>query len=386
MRRLVEDEVRSARAREREAPPADFDERAPVARRAARSSEPVELTCRETHGAGSRTPRTASARPYSRRSERVDVAARLEHDLGRRRHRPARPDGRRRPAEDDERVHPGLEPRRARTHGRGSSSPASTSRRPRDRSHYERFARLPRELLPLGRGDERDAVLAARARPRARGRAGGDGAPRRPRDGAAARRDADRRPPRASSSGRSRRWPGARRAAGRRGRGARERRRGRARRARRRLGQQGRRRPREAAASSAATRRSTATRRGSPRHAARRRGAAASTSPTPKFAAPTSMRDVEPSVHLWLRSRSGGRRYEATPLAQVQGGSRRTARRAEPAGHDLRRRRDDRPGRPRGRSSVGSTSGATPGRAAADPRAAAGGDASSAVPRSSARR
>ena len=39
--------------------------------------------------------------------------------------------------------------------------------KPRDRSHYEQFGAF-HELLPRGRGDQRHAVRAARARPRAR--------------------------------------------------------------------------------------------------------------------------------------------------------------------------------------------------------------------------
>ena len=42
--------------------------------------------------------------------------------------------------------------------------------RPRDRSHYERFEAYHETVLPRGRGDERDAVLGAGARPGGRGR------------------------------------------------------------------------------------------------------------------------------------------------------------------------------------------------------------------------
>ena len=44
--------------------------------------------------------------------------------------------------------------------------------RPRDRSHYERFAVLPRVVLPQRRGDQRDAVLTAGAGSRAGRHAG----------------------------------------------------------------------------------------------------------------------------------------------------------------------------------------------------------------------
>ena len=52
---------------------------------------------------------------------------------------------------------------------------------------------LPRDLLPLGRGGERHAVLGARARPRLRRGAGGARAPRASRADSAAGRGADRR-------------------------------------------------------------------------------------------------------------------------------------------------------------------------------------------------
>ena len=66
--------------------------------------------------------------------------------------------------------------------------------RPRDRSHYERFAVYPRVVLPQRRGDERDAVLAAGARPRP-GRHAGRPGPAGPRaDDAAQGGDGD--PPR----------------------------------------------------------------------------------------------------------------------------------------------------------------------------------------------
>ncbi len=61
--------------------------------------------------------------------------------------------------------------------------------KPRDRSHYERFARLPRELLPLRRGDERDSFLRTGARSRARRDAGRDDETRRPRARTAFGRD-----------------------------------------------------------------------------------------------------------------------------------------------------------------------------------------------------
>jgi hypothetical protein len=66
---------------------------------------------------------------------------RHQHDLRRPRHHPPRPHGRARPAQDRRRVHPGDQPRRPRPRPRpGLVVTLLNVHRPRDRSHYERFA------------------------------------------------------------------------------------------------------------------------------------------------------------------------------------------------------------------------------------------------------
>ncbi len=91
-----------------------------------------------------------------------------EHDLGRSRRLAARPDGRRRPAQDDERVHPGDEPRRPlgrcpgnRLHG----LQLGPSARP---LALRAVRALPRDVLPARRAAQRDAVRATCDRPRHR--------------------------------------------------------------------------------------------------------------------------------------------------------------------------------------------------------------------------
>ena len=92
-------------------------------------------------------------------------AAGDEHDLGRRRRAAARADGRRRPAQEHRRVHPGDQPRRPAS-SRAWSARSSTGRGPRDLSHYETFEHYHAHLLPARRGAVGHAVRAARARPR----------------------------------------------------------------------------------------------------------------------------------------------------------------------------------------------------------------------------
>ena len=102
-----------------------------------RTSSPVAVSASDIP----RDARPASARTFAgaksgRARTRVDVRPRDEHDLGRRRHRPARPDGGARPAEDHRRVHPGHQPRRPGPPGPGGRGlQLVTAARP---SHYER--------------------------------------------------------------------------------------------------------------------------------------------------------------------------------------------------------------------------------------------------------
>ena len=107
-------------------------------------------------------PARKPGEPYDAAADRR--AAGDEHDLGRGRRAAPRRDGRRRPAQEHERVHPGHQPCRprapgARAHGLQLGAPA----RPlalRD------VLPLPPHPLPAGRGAVGDAVRGARARPR----------------------------------------------------------------------------------------------------------------------------------------------------------------------------------------------------------------------------
>ena len=134
--------------------------------RRARRSSPTRASSSPAASRRRRSPRHLKRMddrvPRRRRARRHP---RDEHDLGRRRHRPARPDGRDGPAAVDVRVHPGDEPRRPAATP-GWSSRCST-RRARATARTTRRSRATTRALPPGRVDERHAVLAARARPRA---------------------------------------------------------------------------------------------------------------------------------------------------------------------------------------------------------------------------
>ncbi len=159
---------------------------------------------------GGRLPRHQAARRLRHRDQ---------HDLGGPRHPAARADGRARPAQDARRVHPGHEPRRPRrraARARGDAPQHPQAARP---LALRALPALPRDLLPLGRGGERHALLGARARPRLRRGAGGPGAARRARADAAAGRRADRGRPGGARAPAPRRLPRARPPAAVRGRG-----------------------------------------------------------------------------------------------------------------------------------------------------------------------
>ena len=122
----------------------------------------IELTSREP---SAEIPGTSNAWRSAPRRRGARRHPRHEHDLGRRRHRPARADGRHGTAAVDVRVHPGDQPRRAPL--------PRARRRALQRGAVARplalrvVQGLPLGALPAGRVDERHAVLAARARPRA---------------------------------------------------------------------------------------------------------------------------------------------------------------------------------------------------------------------------
>ena len=130
-----------------------------------------------------RTDKVAEARAAARARRSTRRRARRlrdrdQHDLGRPRHPAARADGRARPAEDARRVHPGDEPRRPRRRAARARRHAAQHPQAARPLALRALPPLPRDLLPLGRGRQRHAVLGARARPRLRRRARGAGAPR----------------------------------------------------------------------------------------------------------------------------------------------------------------------------------------------------------------
>ena len=160
--------------------------------------------------------------PLQRPAQPRRLRAGDEHDLGRPRHPAPRAHAGAGAAEGARRVHSGDEPRGAFRRGPGAGGDAAQRAQAARPFALRAVPPLSRDLLPLGPGGQRHAVLAPRARPRLRGRAGGPGAPPRSGADAAARGRAHRRRarrPRAAAPG-SVRSPG--RAAGvRRGRRAR---------------------------------------------------------------------------------------------------------------------------------------------------------------------
>ncbi len=302
MRRVVEDEVPQRTASSTSAPAARQGRARTRCWRRACSSQVVELTSRESTAKIKDRPSTGSPSSSSRRSPTSPRrrGAGVEHDLGRRRHQAARAHGGGRAADDRRRVHPVDQPRRAR------SPPARPGghllqRAARARPLVLRAVRsVPPELLRLGRGHQRHAILEAGARSRAGGRcwwpwcATATRRCRRPAGrcrcrapaviarAIAALRERGRSPGR-----RRRRGPGRHRARAGAGPGGR-------------VEQQGRRGARREHRARLLAR-STSTRRGWPRRCCCRAAGDADDAVDAKFAAPTSMRDTEPTVHLWLR-------------------------------------------------------------------------------------
>ena len=167
MRRLVEDEVRNRVGDiEAEKRPRPLRGAASLGRRPqARDARRADLARADRPREGDEAPPRRPAHVDQPRAARR--GARLQHDLGRPGHRPPRADGRHGPAEDHERVHPGDEPRGARLPGPRRHVPQRHAA-PRPLA-LRALRRLPRELLPRGRGDERHAVQRPGARPRPRG-------------------------------------------------------------------------------------------------------------------------------------------------------------------------------------------------------------------------
>ena len=92
----------------------------------------------EAQGAARSCVRSGDAR-------RVDVALGDQHDLGRPRHHAARADGGAGAAEDGGGIHPGDEPRRPRPPSKpGLVVTLLNLHKPRDRTHFEQFAAIPR--------------------------------------------------------------------------------------------------------------------------------------------------------------------------------------------------------------------------------------------------
>ena len=160
----------------------------------------------------------AAARvPVRRPAQPRRLRAGDEHDLGRPRHPAPRADAGAGAAEGARRVHPGDEPRGAFRRGPGpGGDPAQRPQAPRPFA-LRAVPPLSRDLLPLGRGGQRHPVLAARPRPRLRGRAGGPGAPPRAGVDARARGRAHRRRARRPRAAAPRRVRGTGRAAALRG-------------------------------------------------------------------------------------------------------------------------------------------------------------------------
>ena len=162
MRRLVDDDVANRAAPCRPPRPGeplpDDDDVEELTSRISSSDIPATLDQLgvQVHRHASR--RRASAYP-------IDVRAGDEHDLGRRRRAAARADGRRRPAQDDRRVHPGHQPGRPRRVGPGPGG-HGLQLGPAPRPVALRDVRaLPPDLLPARRGAVGHAVRPPGARP-----------------------------------------------------------------------------------------------------------------------------------------------------------------------------------------------------------------------------
>ena len=134
-------------------------------------------------GRGAEAPRPSLPRPHATGGLRD----RDQHDLGGPGHSASGADAGLRPAEDALGVHPGHQP------GGPGRSPPRTGGDPLQRPQtpgsfpLRAFSALPRDLLPLGRGLERDPVRRARPGPGLCGSAGGAGPPRPAGDDAAGR-------------------------------------------------------------------------------------------------------------------------------------------------------------------------------------------------------
>ena len=135
-------------------------ERTASSRTARTFSEVVELTSRVS------TDKVAEARrrlgvDVRRPREAGRLRDRDEHDLCRSRHPAAGADGGARSAEDARRVHPGDEPRRTRRHAARARRDAAQRPQAARPLALRALPPLPRDLLSVGRGQQRHAVLGA---------------------------------------------------------------------------------------------------------------------------------------------------------------------------------------------------------------------------------
>ena len=181
---------RPARARARRLGPESIEEltsRLSAARTSPRSSTALERTFEPQAEEQKRRKRDKSASPPADRR-----AARHQHDLGRRRRAPPRADGRRRPAQDDRRVHPGHQPRRP--FARRASSAPSTTGRARATSPTTSASSTTTRPSTARRGALGHAVRPAGARPRP------ERAPRLADPRRRAARSIRTRPPRSSTA------------------------------------------------------------------------------------------------------------------------------------------------------------------------------------------